>query len=292
MSPPNASPEQRLTQLLLSLFSADELRRLLRHNFPEDLAHSLPGANAAPATLADAATQALKQRNELPALWPALIRERPRRQAEIEAVQALFEPDGDQGPIRILFVLSCPPSQYQIDTAEEIRQIRAELRSARHRDRFTHELITAATYTDLRQALREHKPHILHIACHGTEQAELVLSDGRGGEELIDAPTLVELLDVLKDDLRLIVLNACHSAAITKTFIPGIDLVLGMRGAVADHSAIAFAAVFYESIAAGDTVEAGYRLGINELRRRKAQTNIPELLPLEGPQRQRRFVTA
>jgi hypothetical protein len=72
--------------------------------------------------------------------------------------------------------------------------------------------------------------------------------------------------------------------------VPAINLVLGMRGAVTDSSAIAFASVFYESIAAGDTVEAGFRLGINELRRRKAQTNIPELLPLEGPQRQQRFV--
>lgn len=304
MSALNEKPEKLLTQLFLNLFSADELRRLLRYSFPDELAMSLPGANASALALADAASEALLRRSDLEALWPRLIQERPRRQAEIEVTrdrinqQLATEPGPtgptqtlvNAGPIRILFVLSCPPGQYQIDTAEEIRQIRAELQSAKYRDRFTHELITAATYTDMRKALRQHRPHILHIACHGTPEAELVLSDGRSGEERIEAATFVELLEVLRDDLRLVVLNACYSTSITQKLVPAINLVLGMRGAVTDSSAIAFASVFYESIAAGDTVEAGFRFGINELRRRKAQTNIPELLPLEGSQRQQRFV--
>lgn len=306
MNAVNERPDKHLTQLLLSMFSADELRRLLRYSFPEELVMGLPGANASPLALADAATEALLRRQDLEALWPRLLEERPRRRAEIEVVRDRVNqwlireldrsgggPKSDpvkSGPIRILFVLSCPPGRYQIDTAEEIRQIRAELQSAQHRDRFTHELIIAATYTDLRKALRQHKPHILHIACHGTEDAELVLSDGHGDEERIDAATFVELLEVLKDDLRLVVLNACHSAAITAKLVPAIDLVLGMRGAVTDRSAIDFATVFYESLAAGDTVEAGFRLGVNELRRRKAQVNTPELLPLAGPQRLQRFV--
>ncbi len=307
MNAVNEKPEKHLTQLLLSMFSADELRRLLRYAFPDELVLNLPGANASPLALADAASEALLHRQDLDTLWPRLLEERPRRRAEIESVRDLImqslttKPDpidrtglnpivARSGPIRILFVLSCPTGRYQIDTAEEIRQIRAELQSAQHRDRFTHELITAATYTDLRKALRQHKPHILHIACHGTEEAELVLSDGHGDEEHIDAGTFVELLEVLKEDLRLVVLNACHSAAITQKLFPAIDLVLGMRGAVTDRSAIAFSAVFYESLAAGDTVEAAFRLGVNELRRRKAQTNTPELLPPEGPQRLQRFI--
>ncbi len=307
MTSQNEKPEQRLTRLFLSMWSADELRRLLRYNFPEDLANAMPGANASPAALAEAASQALLRRNDLAALWPCLIQDRPRRAHEIEAIrdavhQQLHAPANAAalddarppkpatiGPIRVLFVLSCPKGQDQIDTAEEIRQIRAALVASPYRNRFTHEIITAATYTDLRVGLRQHKPHILHMACHGTPEAELVLSDGHGGEELIDAETFVELLDVLKEDLGLVLLNACHSTAITQKVAAVVDLVLGMRGAVADSSAVAFAAVFYESIAGGDTVEAGFRLGVNELRRRKANTSSPELLPVTGPQRQRRF---
>ena len=165
MSSPNESPARRLTQLFLGMFSADELRRLLRYSFPDELVQSLPGANASPAALADAASEALLRRGDLDVLWPRLVQERPRRQAEIEAVRDLVTrattgPGPSRGPvqagpIRVLFVLSCPPSQYQIDTAEEIRQIRAELRSATYRDRFTDEVITAATYTDLRKELRQ-----------------------------------------------------------------------------------------------------------------------------------------
>lgn len=301
------NPEQRLTQLFLSMFSAEELRRLLRYTFGEEFTLVLPGANVSAMAFADAATEQIIKRGELELLWPRLIQERPRRRADIESARESIvqgrpaPPDTidttstkstvKDGPIRILFVLSCPPSQYQIDLAEEVRQIRAELQSAQYRERFTHELITAATYTDLRKALRQHKPHILHISCHGTPEAELILSDGRGDEERIDAATFVELLEVLKDDLRLVVLNACHSAAITAKLLTAVDLALGMRGAVNDSSAVAFATAFYESIAAGDTVERGFRVGLNELRRRKVLTNIPELLPLEGPQRQRRFVS-
>jgi hypothetical protein len=36
MSALNEKPEMRLTQLFLSMFSAEELRRLLRYSFPDD----------------------------------------------------------------------------------------------------------------------------------------------------------------------------------------------------------------------------------------------------------------
>lgn len=296
------SPEKILTDLFLRMFSSDELRRLLRYGFSDDLTHALPGPTAAPVAVADAAAQELLRRGDLDALWPKLIAERPRRQAEIESERARLAGHTRErpaapaptttkhGPIRILFVLACPRSREQLATQEEIRQIQQELRAAAHRDRFTHEVALAATYGDLRKALREHKPHILHIACHGTPEAELIFNDERGGEMRVDAATFVDLLDVLKENLRLVVLNACHSTAITRDVAPLVNLVIGMRGAVSDNSAIAFSQVFYESIAAGDTVERSFRLGINELRLRKADSHMPELLPAAGEQRQYRFV--
>jgi len=295
MTPPE-KPAERLARLFLSMFSANELRSLLRYTFPDELSQQMPGETAPFATLAAAASEALLHRDDLDVLWPRLIQERPRRRAEIEAARKYIDewlgddPDG-KGPIRVLFVLSCPPTQTNLDTNEELRKIRAALVAAPHRDRFTIEMITAATYDDLRDSLLRHSPHILHIACHGTDDAELILSDGHGGEERIDAPTFVDLLDVLRADLRLVILNACHSAAITHRLVPAIDLAIGMRGEVNDSGAIHFAAVFYGAVATGSTVEAGFRLGVNELRRRKAQIDTPELLPREGPQRQRRFVT-
>lgn len=294
-------PAQILSRLFLSMFSSDELRRLLRYGFPDALSQALPGVNASAVALADAASEEIVRRGELETLWPLLIAERPRRRTEIEAARdrisaqapARNEPTGSiHGPIRILFVLSCPRTQERLATEEEIRQIRAELDSATHRERFSHEVILAATYTDLRKALRKHRPHILHIACHGTPEEELILDDGRQGEERIDAETFIDLLDVLKEDLRLVVLNACHSAAITHRLAALVNLVVGMRGAVGDSSAVAFAQVFYESLASGDSVERSFRLGVNELRRRKAESNIPELLPAEGAQRQFKFAAA
>ena len=284
--------EPRLTRMFLDMFSTEELRRLLRHNFPDDLALSLPGTTAAPIAVADAASEAIVQRGLLATLWPVLLKLRPNRRAEIEALRDSCATDDDVGPVRLLFVISCPRSQEQIDLQEELRQVRLEFEAGPHRAHFTHEMITAATYKDLRVALGRHKPHILHIACHATPEAKLVLSNGQGDQDLIAAEVFVGLLEEFKQDLRLVVLNACHSAAITRQILPVVDLAVGMRGAVQDSGAIGFSAVFYERIAAGDAVEQAFRLAVNELRRRAIGADLPELLPAEGPSRQRRFAPA
>lgn len=295
----NDNPEQILTRLFLNMFSTEELRMLIRFSFGDDLTHALPGQTAAPMQVAAAASAELIQRGCVDQLWPVLHEKRPRRSAEIEAVRKLFPPGptppnngGDGGKIRLLFVLTCPRSQEQLATQEEVRAIEKEMIASRHRDRFIHKVVLAATYKDLREALREHRPDILHISCHGTDTAELLFNDGGGGEMYVDARALAGMFVVLKLDIRLIVLNACHSTTITRELAPLVPLLVGMRGAVHDSSAVAFATVFYESLVAGDTVEDSFNLAINELYVRRANSNIPQLLPATGEQRQFRFVTA
>ncbi len=309
-------PEARLINLLLSLFSSDELRRLLRFSFPDSLSNSLPGPSQAPITVASAAVEAIQQHGLLDELWPRMIAERPRRKPEIEAVRALFARDetsqalprmrdskvrnsnfpdpgeealDDEPRTRILFVLSCPPTEVQLDLQEELRQIRQELQRATHRDQFTCEFITAATYDDLRMALRTHEPHILHIACHGTPQDRLVFSNGSGNSREVNAAAIADLLDLFKDDLALVVLNACHSSAVARAIAEHIGLVVSMTSSVYDSSARDFARVLYESIAAGETIERAFRFATNALKL-VGDAHIPELLPPSGDARQRRFV--
>lgn len=292
-------PDARLTQLLLSLFSSDELRRLLRFSFPESLSNSLPGPSQSPAAVAAAAVDAVLAQGLLDELWPRLIAERPRRRPEIEAVQALFAATtqssgaatarGDGAATRLLYVLSCPPSEVRLNLQEELRQIRTELQLSTHRDRFACEFITAATYADLRKALRTHKPHILHIACHGTSDDRLVFSDGAGKSDPIDARTIAELLELFNKDLALVVLNACNSSAVAREIANHVELVISMNSEIYDGSALAFARTLYESIADGDNAGLAFKLAVNELRRR-GDGDVPELLPASGPALERTFV--
>ena len=78
---------QRLNELLLSAFSVDELRRLVRWTFPE-VSNSLPTGPVSPASFVEAVVTALAEHQAIGAeLFAVLRKERPRRGAEIDAVE-------------------------------------------------------------------------------------------------------------------------------------------------------------------------------------------------------------
>lgn len=85
-SGPSRDVSKALHNFLLSAFSVDELRRLIRWNYP-DLSGELPEGPVAPAAFTAAVVELLHRRGEIgPRLYGLLRNERPRRAAEIEAL--------------------------------------------------------------------------------------------------------------------------------------------------------------------------------------------------------------
>jgi hypothetical protein len=76
---------------------------------------------------------------------------------------------------------------------------------------------------------------------------------------------LIHLLGVLKDNLRLVFLSACHSNSLAKTLADIIPYTIGMGGAIADDAAIAFAAAFYRALGFGRSLQDAFDLGQNAL---------------------------
>jgi len=89
----NRTPQAQLSELLLSLFSADELRRFVRYLPDGDtLVRSLPGANASPAQLAAEVVQELDRHGLIQdLLFARLAEQRPRRAREIDALRLQFD---------------------------------------------------------------------------------------------------------------------------------------------------------------------------------------------------------
>jgi formylglycine-generating enzyme required for sulfatase activity len=184
--------------------------------------------------------------------------------------------------IKILFLAANPRgSQLQLD--REAREIAAKIRAAEYRDCL--ELVTrwAVRPDDLQQALLETKPHVLHFSGHGTPTDQIVLVNDRGQEKPVSKEALRHLLSVLKDNLRLVVLNACYSRPQAEAITHSVDCAVGMNQAIGDEAAILFAGSFYRALGFGRSVKDAFELGISSLRLEGIpEDNTPDLLVQHG----------
>jgi hypothetical protein len=118
---------------------------------------------------------------------------------------------------------------------------------------------------DLLQALNQHQPHILHFSGHGNPTEEIVLLDELGKAKPVSKEALVHLFRVLKDNIRVVVLNACFSRPQAEAITGEIDCAIGMMREIGDDAAITFAASFYRSIGFGRSIKRAFDTGIAAL---------------------------
>jgi len=163
--------------------------------------------------------------------------------------------------VKILFLAANPKNTTALRLDEEIREIQSRIRAADFRDHF--DLISrwAVRPDDLLQALNEVRPHVVHFSGHGSTASELVLEDRDGQAMPVSAAALVALFRNLKDNIRLVLLNACHSETQAKAISGEIDCTIGMTKAIGDEAAISFASWFYGALAFGRSVGEAYEQG-------------------------------
>lgn len=167
--------------------------------------------------------------------------------------------------VKILFLGANPFNVSRLALDEEIREIEHKLRAARLRDSFELKSRWAVRPSDLQDALLDEEPTIVHFSGHGGGAACLVLHSGDATDALVSAAALRTLFRVLKNNVRVVVLNACFSTEQAKTIVEEIDFVVGMSDAIDDDAARIFAAAFYRGLAFGKSVQAAFDLGVNEL---------------------------
>jgi hypothetical protein len=169
------------------------------------------------------------------------------------------------GPVRVLFMASNPRTTVRLELGQEVRRIEERLRAVEHRDTIEFASRWAVRPDDMQQALLEKRPHILHFSGHGTTDNSILLENESGDEVAVDKDTLVGLLRILRDNLRLVVLNACSSEPIAEAITQVVDCAIGMQQPITDVASIEFAAAFYRAIGFGRSLGEAYRLGCNAL---------------------------
>lgn len=188
----------------------------------------------------------------------------------------------NNSPDTILFLAANPSDSGRLRLDKEAREIAESLQRANYRERFQLKHRWAVRSTDIRRALLDETPRIVHFCGHGaglakiagtraTEEPEKesaggIYVEGENGESrLIPEEALTGLFEIFKDEVKTVVLNACFTQSQAEAIAKHIPHVIGMRSAIDDEAAILFASGFYDGLGAGRTVEQAFKIGCNAI---------------------------
>jgi CHAT domain-containing protein len=193
--------------------------------------------------------------------------------------------------IKVLFLAANPTDTGPLRLGQEVREIDEKLEVGTARESF--ELIQhhALRVSDLQKVLLKHRPHIVHFSGHGSPTKEIVLEDNTGKSRPVSNQAIAALFRILKDNVRIVVLNACFSKKQAEALKETIDYTIGTNKAVGDQASIAFAAAFYRALAFGRSVREAFELARVELDLFNISgSNIPKLFIHQGVDETEPFV--
>jgi hypothetical protein len=185
----------------------------------------------------------------------------------IEPQQVFPPPPPPEGKLRLLAVVSDPQNLddyglQHLDAEKELKTLNEALQRLKSQD-LLEEIapLRHAVRADISEALRTHRPHVLHFIGHGAfanERGFLILeNEGHQVQEMSDR-AFRELLEG-QPDTRLVLLNACQGAtrAAGDAMVGmgpqlvgrGVPAVVAMQYPVYDRAAISFTREFYRALA-------------------------------------------
>jgi hypothetical protein len=162
---------------------------------------------------------------------------------------------------KILILSANPKNTNKLRLDEEVRNIQVALKRAKNREQF--EIFTewAVRVEDLRRALLDHQPSIVHFSGHGSGNTGLVLENNSGQMQLVSSESLARLFKLFQNKIECVLLNACYSEVQADAIYQHIDCVIGMNRAIGDVAAMEFAIGFYDALGAGSSYDDCFEVG-------------------------------
>lgn len=165
---------------------------------------------------------------------------------------------------KILILSANPKTTSRLRLDEEVREIEEGLKRARRGDQFVIHQKLAVRLRDLRRALLDVEPHIVHFTGHGKEDG-LLVEDELGFAVRISKKALSELFGLCANHVECVILGACYSEKQAAAIGKHIHYVIGMRKEIKDKAAIEFAVGFYDALGAGKSVVEAFEFGCNAI---------------------------
>ena len=145
-----------------------------------------------------------------------------------------------------ILILAAIPRGLRLD--KEIREIEDAIRRANERDLFDIRTRTAIRPQDIRRAIAEEKPQIVHFCGHGEDDGSLLLEDDGGNNKSVPPQGLAALFEQHSDYVNCVLFNACYSVKTADAISQHINYVVGMNQAIGDKAAIVFSQGFYDGL--------------------------------------------
>lgn len=165
----------------------------------------------------------------------------------------------------ILVLASSPVNVARLRLDKEVREIDEGLRRSQKRDQFKLEQKWAVRAVDLRRALLDTQPQIVHFCGHGSGDEGLVIEDENGESKLVSTEALANLFKLCAGYVECVLLNACYSEIQANEIVQHIDYVIGMEKNIGDKAAIEFAIGFYDALGAGESIDISYEFGCSAI---------------------------
>lgn len=197
--------------------------------------------------------------------------------------------------LRILAIAANPTDCLQLDVEREYTSLQKAWKGQEKNVEIV--LLERGGVEEMRQTLLATPFHILHFMGHGkfdekSGEGALVFENHDGSSQPFEARRLAQLLHDFVS-LRLVVLNACHTAdavgfhgsnpfagVASSLVMGGVPAVVAMSGPVPDEAAVAFSRTLYQRLALGDPIEAAVtegRLAIQRVEPEDGAWAIPAL---------------
>jgi len=181
--------------------------------------------------------------------------------------------------VRTILILAANPKDTpRLRLDQEVREIDNGLQRAQRRNEFVLRQKWAVRPTDVRRAMLDFRPSIVHFCGHGVGEEGIAFEDETGQTKLVSAEALAGLFELFADTAECVVLNACYSEIQAGAIAQHIDYVIGMKKGLEDKAAIEFAVAFYDALGAGESIEFAYKMACNAIQWADTLAGTPEHL--------------
>jgi hypothetical protein len=167
--------------------------------------------------------------------------------------------------IKILFLSASPTNAGRLRVDVEAREISEKLEEGDARAEFELIQCHALRPTDIQRYLMKHKPHIVHFSGHSSRNKRIILEDATGESKAIEPKALAAIFRLLRDNIKIVVLNACFTLPQAQAISETIDFTIGINKTIRDKTAITFAGAFYRALSFGRTIQEAFESGQVEL---------------------------